>query len=297
MGFALNEAYGRHFSLKTSVFLNAVAITLATAVCPWGATAHATSAVVDALNAERARGCGGRPGLAVPLREEERLDRAAEKSPPSQGHSLDVLAGFRAVRWSVLRINGVEEARAIGAAVAGISCDRLLDREFTAAGVHQAGRQVTIVLAMPFVSPAPGAEAATAERVLKLVNEARAHPRACGDKSLPAAPPVRWNAVLAGVAQSYSEDMAQHNYMAHKGRDGSMVNDRVNRTAYRWRSLGENLASGMATAEAAVEGWLKSPGHCTTLMDAQYVEMGVAYAFSEESRSGMYWTQLFGRPR
>jgi len=266
------------------------------------APAHADQSLVQeqfvaALNVQRAHGCEGRPGVVIPLGGDERLHRAAELSPPARGRSVEVLAGFRALRWSVLRIQGISDLHRVPSAVARLSCARLLDRDFTAVGFHHSGRQITIVFAMPFMPPAAGTEAAVAERVLQLVNEARSQPRLCGDKSMPVAPPLRHNAVLAGVAQAYSEDMAQHSYMGHRGRDGSMVNDRVNRSGYRWRSLAENLASGQATPEQAVEGWLKSPGHCASLMDARYRETGVAYAYSEASLDGMYWTQLFALPR
>jgi uncharacterized protein YkwD len=266
------------------------------------ATAHAAQSLVQEqfvaeLNALRARGCEGRPGVAIPLAGEERLHRAAELSPPAKGRSVEVLAGFRAVRWAVIRIQGISDLHRVPAAVARVSCNRLLETDFTAVGFHHAGRQVTIVFAMPFVPPAAGMQAAVAERVLQLVNEARSQPRSCGEKDMPAAPPLSYSPVLASVARAYSEDMAQHSYMAHRGRDGSMVNDRVNRTGYRWRSLAENLASGQATPEQAVRGWLNSPGHCASLMDARYRETGVGYAYNETSLDGMYWTQLFALPR
>ena len=266
------------------------------------ASAHAAQSLVQeqfvaALNAQRARGCEGRPGEAIPLDGEERLHRAAELAPPAKGNSLDVLAGYRAVRWSVIRIQGISDLHLVPAAVAKVSCGRLLERDFTSVGFHHAGRQITIVFAVPFVPPAAGTQAVVAERVLQLVNEARSQPRRCGEQDMPAAPPLRYSTVLAGVAQAFSDDMAQHSYMAHRGRDGSMVNDRVNRAGYRWRSLAENLASGQATPEKAVEGWLNSPGHCTSLMDARYRETGVAYAYGEASQNGMYWTQVFALPR
>src|SRR5690606_37951516 len=126
-------------------------------------------------------------------------DLAAERSPPEKGHSVDVLAGYRALRWSMLRIDGPFQPHAIAAAVAKASCSRLLDAEFTAAGAYRSGRRAVLVFAVPFAVPAPGAEAAIARRVLELVNQARAQPRDCGDKAMPAAGPVRRSAVLEGV--------------------------------------------------------------------------------------------------
>lgn len=288
-----------HCSLSARGFRTGVVAVLLGMHCT---TSHAAQSLVQEhfvaeLNAQRARGCEGRPGVAIPMIGDERLHRAAELSPPAKGRSVEVLTGFRAQRWSVIRIQGISELHRVPAAVAKVSCSRLLERDFTSVGFHHVGRQVVIVFAVPFVPPAAGTQAAVADRVLQLVNEARSQPRSCGDKQMLPAPPLHYSAVLAGVAQRFSEDMAEHSYMAHRGRDGSMVNDRVNRTGYRWRSLAENLASGQATPEQAVQGWLNSPGHCASLMDARYRETGVAYAYNETSLDGMYWTQVFALPR
>ena len=99
------------------------------------------------------------------------------------------------------------------------------------------------------------------------------------------------------AALAHATDMATHSLFAHEGRDGSSPADRATRAGYRWRSIGENIASGMTTPEAAVEGWLKSPPHCANLMAPQYTEMGIAFAVNRASKAGIYWGQLFGTPR
>jgi len=90
--------------------------------------------------------------------------------------------------------------------------------------------------------------------------------------------------------------MATHGYMDHTGRDGSSPAQRITRSGYRWREVGENLASGIMTPEDAVAGWLHSPEHCANLMDPAFRHMGVAYAVNPR-HDGVYWALEFGTPR
>jgi uncharacterized protein YkwD len=61
--------------------------------------------------------------------------------------------------------------------------------------------------------------------------------------------------------------------------------------------VGENLASGVMTAEEVVNGWLHSPHHCANLMTGRFTEMGIAFAINPRTDSGVYWTQTFGTTR
>jgi uncharacterized protein YkwD len=76
------------------------------------------------------------------------------------------------------------------------------------------------------------------------------------------------------------------------------VGERAHLAGYRWRRIGENIASGQGSPQAAVEGWLDSPGHCANTMHPGFTEMGAAYAINPASETGtVYWTQAFGAPR
>lgn len=50
-------------------------------------------------------------------------------------------------------------------------------------------------------------------------------------------------------------------------------------------------------ANKVVDGWLASPGHCATLMNPDFTELGAAYAVDPKSDAGIYWTGLFGSPQ
>ncbi len=157
--------------------------------------------------------------------------------------------------------------------------------------------QTWLVLASRFTPPAPEQAGAIGQRVLDLVNLARAQPRTCGTQAFAPAGPLRWNDVLARAGQAHSTDMAAYSYFSHDGRDGSKPAQRATRAGYNWRATGENIAGGQTSAEAAVQGWIDSPPHCANLMGAQFTEMGVAFAVNSQSKLGIYWTQMFGTPR
>jgi uncharacterized protein YkwD len=92
--------------------------------------------------------------------------------------------------------------------------------------------------------------------------------------------------------------MASQRYFSHQGKDGRVVADRALQAGYRWRRIGENIASGQESPEEVVAGWLSSPGHCANIMDGRVAEMGAAYAINSAGETlRVYWTQVFAAPR
>ena len=73
--------------------------------------------------------------------------------------------------------------------------------------------------------------------------------------------------------------------------------ERATRAGYRWRVVGENIASGQATPEQVVEEWIGSAHHCANLMSPDFTEMGVGFAANSTSAGGIYWSQVFAAPR
>jgi uncharacterized protein YkwD len=250
----------------------------------------------------RLRAGGGHCAVAKklsPLTPRDALERVARDL--SQGDKLEKSlreVGYQAMRSSALSIRG----DGIGAKAAAMlakqgSCRELQDAAMTEVGIYQDARQVWIVMAAPFASPARVPEHASEQRVLELINQARATPRFCGDKEFFAVRPVRWNSSLAEASRLHSEEMARYDYFSHSGRDGSNPWDRIERAGYRWRSTGENIAAGQRNADEAVASWINSPGHCANLMNPKFTEMGFGSAASANSEMGLYWTQVFGTPR
>jgi uncharacterized protein YkwD len=235
----------------------------------------------------------------LPLKPQAALERVARDL--SQGNQLQKslkAAGYRVTRSSTFSIQG----DGVGAQAAEMlaeqsHCQQLQDAAMTEVGIYLDERQLWIVMAAPFAPSVGMSEQAAGQRVLDLVNQARATPRFCGNKVFNAARPVRWNAALAEASRLHAEDMARNNYFSHTGRDGSYPAQRVERTGYRYRATGENIAAGQMKPEDAVAGWIKSPTHCANLMNPAFTEMGVDFAVDSGSDMGVYWTQAFGTPR
>jgi uncharacterized protein YkwD len=101
---------------------------------------------------------------------------------------------------------------------------------------------------------------------------------------------------LGSAAQLHSADMACNNYFSHTGLDGSTVGVRATRQGYNWSFIAENIAAGYGSPEAVVEGWMNSPGHKANILNANAVEVGIGYAYSDNSTYGVYWTAVFGKP-
>jgi uncharacterized protein YkwD len=133
------------------------------------------------------------------------------------------------------------------------------------------------------------------EEALQRVNAARAAGRRCGSRTMPPAPPLRWDTQLFSAAEGHSSDMARRNYFEHRSPEGVHVSQRVSASRYNWKSVGENLAGGDRNIGEAVQGWLNSPDHCENLMDAKYVDVAVACVAQPGTEWGTYWTMVLGR--
>jgi uncharacterized protein YkwD len=206
-------------------------------------------------------------------------------------------AGFRAARAEAITVSGPSSPVDMMAAIKRRYCSSLARPEYTAIGVSRSGNAWRIILARPLLSPDLGDAFETGKNVLKLVNAARAQARTCGNKRFGAAKPLAWNEELAQAALAHSTDMATQNYFKHEGKDGVRVGTRAQRTGYRWRRIGENIAAGQGSAQATVAGWLSSPGHCSNIMNPDFSDMGAAYAVNNKSDMVIYWTQVFGTRR
>jgi uncharacterized protein YkwD len=246
----------------------------------------------------RARGCGGKTGLTTRFVRNTELDRAALEL--SRGTTLrEVMAHLehrlRHATSIVIRNASSEESRR--RLLADEFCDDVLDATLTLAGVVERDRDAWMVLGAPFETPSAADASAMNRRVLELINAARAHKRSCGDKIYQPAGPLRRAAGLDKAALQHARDMAAHSFLGHEGSDGTRVAQRATGAGYSWKRIGENVAAGSATPEQAVDDWLKSPGHCANLMNKEYTETGIAVSVNPTSAAGIYWTQVFARPR
>jgi uncharacterized protein YkwD len=253
--------------------------------------AHAD--ILDVINKLRAQSCGARE----PLRASPQLDQVARLL--SRGAQLEDArreVRYASTQLASLKLTNVDE-RSLEQVLGRQLCAQLAAPGLRELGVYRYGAVMWITLAEPFVPPSPRDREAISMRVLQLTNTARSQPRRCGDQLLPAAPPLTLDPLLGEAALEHSQDMAAHGYMDHIAPDGSTPADRVKRTGYDWREVGENLASGDSTAEGVVAGWLQSAHHCENLMRGEFRQMGVAFGVNLATNGRVYWTQVFATPR
>jgi uncharacterized protein YkwD len=255
--------------------------------------AGATDGLADHVNALRTRGCDGEASQPA-LRRDERLDRAADAL--ATGGELKpslAAAGYLASRVATLEVTGANDA-AMEKTLAKNACGELADPGYRDFGIARRGRSAWILLALPLEAPPAADASGVGQRVLVLDNEARGEKRRCGRRRFDPAPPLVASAALDAAALAHAEDMASHSRLGHAGSDGSTAGERAARAGYRWRLVGENVASGQSTPEQVVADWLDSPHHCANLMDPAYAEMGVGYAAGP---GDVFWAQLFGTPQ
>jgi uncharacterized protein YkwD len=252
------------------------------------------------VNALRIDGCARVPAVGAAVRRDSALDAAARELARN-GDLKNALArvGYPVASSRSFHVRGTRDDAAIRSALESRHCAGVNDARLAEIGVHQSGDEVWIVLAGRSETPFAALQdpAAVAQRVLDLVNAARAQARRCGrDRFEPAAPLVMVPALMA-AASLHSLDMAARGSLGHDGSDGSSPGERSTRAGYAWRAAGENVAAGQRDAETVVAGWLGSPGHCATLMDARFTETGVAFALAPSKDPPVYWTQVFGAPQ
>jgi uncharacterized protein YkwD len=261
-----------------------------------GEAARTPRDVSGLVNDVRLRGCAGQRPASKPLKPDDALTGVAARL----GRGGSLAAAVQAEKYPAQRSASiaVESAPSSAAFVKLLESERycrlVTDNGFSRIGVAGDQRGTTIVLAAPFTAPAIGDAAAISQQALNAVNTARGKPRRCGSKSLAAAPPLRLDSLLANAAAAHARDMAARGRMSHEGSDGSTPQQRITRAGYPWRLAAENVAAGQTTVDEVVVTWLESPGHCANIMNPQFREMGIAFAFNASSPDGTYWAQTFG---
>ncbi|MDI2590766.1 CAP domain-containing protein [Pseudomonas sp. 681] len=253
------------------------------------------SQLVQSINAYRSQvqRCGTQASPELPpLSADPRLVLPASGAVDLQQSMAR--AGYPMVNVQAITLSGPRDAASAMQAVQESFCQVVLNPQFIDVGVSRDDREWRIVLARPLLSGRLAESQAEGQKLLGLLNAARAQPRQCGGQPFAATTPLAWNATLGGAAEAHSRDMANNNYFDHKDRNGGTPGDRAELAGYIAQQIGENIAAGQDTTQKVVDGWLGSPGHCANLMNPQFRELGAAYAVDPKSDAGIYWTAMFG---
>jgi uncharacterized protein YkwD len=156
---------------------------------------------------------------------------------------------------------------------------------------HRNRRPIDLLLGLGIVllaadGPKNQPELSKAERtVIDLTNEARAREKL---------PPLKPNPQLLQAAREHAANMARKGELNHV-LDEKGPADRVREAGYRYRRVGENVASGMPLPPAgAFNLWMKSEGHRANILTEEFREIGVGVARTKKGE--VYYAQVFGTP-
>lgn len=293
MGLTRQGRLGRSARSKPGYFTMSVLVGAAALMIAQAARADA-HAVVNTL---RTQGCAGNPGIGTTVQRHEALDDVAQELARRSLSDAIKRVGYLAMSSTSFHVRGSREDQEIRRALAERYCAAVNDSRYSELGVFQSGDNTWVVLAAPMPAPPVLDPAAVEQRVLELVNLARAEGRKCGRDTYDAAPPLLLSATLTLVALHHASDMAARGSLGHAGSDGSTSAERITRAGYQWVASGENIAAGQRDADTVVAGWLESPPHCATLMGPSFKEMGIAFALAPSGNPSIYWAQEFGAPQ
>lgn len=275
-----------------------IALCAALAAAPYVQVQAQTDDVVRVVNRLRAPG-GACTAHAPPLVKQGALDLTALHL--ARGASLTAAlksAGYGATEAQVIILAGEGWREQLESLLASRFCSQVAKPALSEAGSYESGNRIWIVLASPQLAPKLDlTRQQLAERMLILVNDARGQARNCGARHFGSARPLSWNVVLARSAALHAADMAANGFFSHTGHNGSTFQQRITRSGYSFRAIGENIAAGQPSIEDAIAGWLKSPGHCANLMNSDFTDIGAAFAFNHTNGMRVYWVQDFGTPR
>ena len=85
--------------------------------------------------------------------------------------------------------------------------------------------------------------------------------------------------------------MAAFGYLGHDdpGPPARTADERMAACGYPEAEWGEDIATGFATAQAVVDGWLSSPEHRANIEAPEFRATGIGVAGAP-----LYWSQTFG---
>jgi len=113
--------------------------------------------------------------------------------------------------------------------------------------------------------------------------------------------PLQPSGRLRAAAAAHSADMVARGFFDHVSPDGGTLSDRVHRTGYSGRTLGEDIGWGtydLGTPSAIVAAWMKSPPHRAIILGGRFREIGVGVAIGtpgDRTEAGAVYTLDVGR--
>lgn len=110
--------------------------------------------------------------------------------------------------------------------------------------------------------------------------------------------PLSQNEKLTQAAEQKVDDMFARQYFEHQSPSGVSVDGLAKEVGYDYIIVGENLALGNFANDAdLVQAWMNSPGHRANILNARFMEIGVAVKRGTFNGKTVWLAvQEFGRP-
>jgi uncharacterized protein YkwD len=99
---------------------------------------------------------------------------------------------------------------------------------------------------------------------------------------------------LMRMAQEQARAMASKNRFEHDA--AGPFNQRVQRSGYDAKVAVENIGAGYHTLAEAFSGWRDSPPHRANMLHNGVTKMGIATAFSANSKYKVFWALILAAP-
>jgi uncharacterized protein YkwD len=135
--------------------------------------------------------------------------------------------------------------------------------------------------------PAPEEPSATERKIFEAVNAQRQ------EHGLEA---LEWNSELLRPAREHSRRMGSAGFFSHEDPERGLLAKRLQAAGIRYMAAGENLFAlkGIADVpQAAVQGWMNSPGHREIMLSRSFD--GTAVGVYRTDTGVVYGTQIFTR--
>ena len=101
------------------------------------------------------------------------------------------------------------------------------------------------------------------------------------------------NTNLLKAAQRRANEIAVRYNPPHTRLDGRSWSTVLAEYNVFRRATGENMAAGYQTPAEVVEGWMNSPGHRANILDEDFNQIGIGYAYRYGTNYSHYWIQIF----
>jgi len=117
----------------------------------------------------------------------------------------------------------------------------------------------------------------SASELLRIINQERVN------RKLPAL--IEKSALMCAAAK-HAKDIGTRKVCSHTGANGSNPSQRIASCGSQAGTWGEIVACGQRTPRAAVDAWIKSPGHNAIMFSKTYKYFG-------DGMTNYYWTVVF----